>query len=314
MRRNARVTLLCYDPRRPLRYLEIRGTVVEMTEDGAGRHLDEIASKYIGRPRAVLRRRDPDAVRRDRDPGPVPDPADPRRRARCRGPEAAAMTAGAITGHGVAGDPTPADVPIPASHLDLLTRPICAVLTTMGTDGQPQSSLVWVDHDGECARVNTTLERQKGRNLLACRRVSLLVVDPENTARFLQVRGDVELDHGRGGRPRRRADPEVHAASRVLRLDLSGRAAGPRDPGDLPDPRATGHARRDPRLTRPAPAEPDRSTRRLAVGDQPHEVRRAEDADRNIALVHHDETMDLLLVHDPGGLDERRREAHGQGR
>lgn len=49
MCRNARVTLLCYDPRRPLRYLEIRGVVVEMTEDGAGRHLDELASKYIGR-------------------------------------------------------------------------------------------------------------------------------------------------------------------------------------------------------------------------------------------------------------------------
>ena len=49
MRRNARVTLLCYDPRRPLRYLEIRGTVVEMTESGAARHLDELASKYIGR-------------------------------------------------------------------------------------------------------------------------------------------------------------------------------------------------------------------------------------------------------------------------
>jgi PPOX class probable F420-dependent enzyme len=49
MRRNPRVTLLCYDPRRPLRYLEIRGTVVEMTEDGAGRHLDELASKYAGR-------------------------------------------------------------------------------------------------------------------------------------------------------------------------------------------------------------------------------------------------------------------------
>ena len=50
MRRNAWVTLLCYDPRYPLRYLEIRGTVVEMTEEGAGRHLDEIASKYLGRP------------------------------------------------------------------------------------------------------------------------------------------------------------------------------------------------------------------------------------------------------------------------
>jgi len=87
----------------------------------------------------------------------------------------------------------PEPVSVPGSHLDLLTRPICGVLTTMGEDGQPQSSPVWVDHDGECARVNTTLERQKGRNLLANPKVCLLVVDPDNTARFIQIRGDVEL-------------------------------------------------------------------------------------------------------------------------
>ena len=50
MRRNPRVTLLCYDPRQPLRYLELRGTVVEMTEMGAAEHLDRLASKYAGRP------------------------------------------------------------------------------------------------------------------------------------------------------------------------------------------------------------------------------------------------------------------------
>lgn len=87
----------------------------------------------------------------------------------------------------------PETLPIPASHLDLLTRPICGVLTTMGGDGQPQSSLVWVDHDGECARTNTTLQRQKGRNMLANPKVSLLVVDPGNTSRFIQIRGDAEL-------------------------------------------------------------------------------------------------------------------------
>ncbi len=86
-----------------------------------------------------------------------------------------------------------ATLPIPASHLDLLTRPICGVLTTLLPDGQPQSSLVWVDHDGECARVNTTLQRRKGRNLLANPKVSLLVVDPDDTGRFIQVRGDAEL-------------------------------------------------------------------------------------------------------------------------
>ncbi len=86
-----------------------------------------------------------------------------------------------------------APVAIPESHRDLLTRPICGVLTTMGPGGQPESSLMWVDFDGECARLNTTLERRKGRNMLANPKVSLLVVDPDDTGRFLQVRGDAEL-------------------------------------------------------------------------------------------------------------------------
>jgi PPOX class probable F420-dependent enzyme len=50
MRRDPKVTLLCYDPRQPLRYLEVRGTVEEMTEEGALEHLDTLASKYAGRP------------------------------------------------------------------------------------------------------------------------------------------------------------------------------------------------------------------------------------------------------------------------
>jgi PPOX class probable F420-dependent enzyme len=87
----------------------------------------------------------------------------------------------------------PEQVPVPASHVDLLTRPVHGVLTTMMPDGQPQSSLVWVDFDGEYPLVNTTLERQKGRNMRANDRVSLLIVDPDNNSRFLQVRGCAEL-------------------------------------------------------------------------------------------------------------------------
>lgn len=49
MRRDPRVTLLCFDPRRPLRYLEVRGEVVEMTETGALEHLDGLARLYTGR-------------------------------------------------------------------------------------------------------------------------------------------------------------------------------------------------------------------------------------------------------------------------
>ena len=50
MRRNRRVTLLCYDPRQALRHLEVRGMVAEMTEAGAAGHLDCLASKYAGQP------------------------------------------------------------------------------------------------------------------------------------------------------------------------------------------------------------------------------------------------------------------------
>ena len=50
MRRNPRVTLLCYDPRDDGRYLEVRGLVSEMTEVAAGAHLDALTSKYAGRP------------------------------------------------------------------------------------------------------------------------------------------------------------------------------------------------------------------------------------------------------------------------
>ena len=83
--------------------------------------------------------------------------------------------------------------PIPASHVDLLTRPIPAVLTTLMPDDQPQSSLMWCDFDGQCARINTTAERRKGRNMRADPRVTLLIVDPDDTSRYIEIRGDVQL-------------------------------------------------------------------------------------------------------------------------
>jgi PPOX class probable F420-dependent enzyme len=204
MRRDPRVTLLCFDPRRPLRYLEVRGTVIEMTEEGAVRHLDELASKYAGRPiryfgdaipahfaetevPVLCRIRPTHVVAMDGESGANCPPSDP---PGASGPEASAPGVPPSPAASPGSAPPPA---IPADHLDLLLGPVCAVLTTMGADGQPQSSLVWVDVDGECARVNTTLERQKGRNLGLNPKVSLLVVDPGNTSRFIQVRGDAEL-------------------------------------------------------------------------------------------------------------------------
>jgi PPOX class probable F420-dependent enzyme len=47
MRCNPKVTLLAYDPKHPLRNIEIRGTVVEMTEEGALEHLNHLTQLYM---------------------------------------------------------------------------------------------------------------------------------------------------------------------------------------------------------------------------------------------------------------------------
>lgn len=49
MRANPHVTLLVYDPRHPLRHIEIRGIVVDMTEEGALEHLDQLTRLYLHR-------------------------------------------------------------------------------------------------------------------------------------------------------------------------------------------------------------------------------------------------------------------------
>ena len=48
LRRDPRVALAIIDPDNPYRYLEIRGRVSEITEDGADAHIDKMAKKYLG--------------------------------------------------------------------------------------------------------------------------------------------------------------------------------------------------------------------------------------------------------------------------
>jgi PPOX class probable F420-dependent enzyme len=46
---NSRVALSILDPDNPYRYLEIRGNVEAITEDGADDHIDKMAKKYMGK-------------------------------------------------------------------------------------------------------------------------------------------------------------------------------------------------------------------------------------------------------------------------
>jgi PPOX class probable F420-dependent enzyme len=47
MRAEPRVSLAIVDPDNPYRYLEVRGTVTEITEEGADAHIDKMAKKYM---------------------------------------------------------------------------------------------------------------------------------------------------------------------------------------------------------------------------------------------------------------------------
>jgi PPOX class probable F420-dependent enzyme len=50
IRRDPRVSISLQDPANPYRYLEIRGRVVEITQNGADAHIDKLSQKYLGKP------------------------------------------------------------------------------------------------------------------------------------------------------------------------------------------------------------------------------------------------------------------------
>jgi PPOX class probable F420-dependent enzyme len=81
---------------------------------------------------------------------------------------------------------------IPDSHRDLLDA-ATVVLATIGPDGRPQLSPVWFLADGDTVRVSLNTTRQKVKNLRANPVVTLLILDPANSQRYLEIRGDAEL-------------------------------------------------------------------------------------------------------------------------
>jgi PPOX class probable F420-dependent enzyme len=84
-------------------------------------------------------------------------------------------------------------IAVPESHRDLLERPVHAVLATMFASGFPQAQPVWCGFDGTHVLVSTTRERAKGRNMTARPWATILVVDPDDTSRWIEIRGDVEI-------------------------------------------------------------------------------------------------------------------------
>lgn len=79
---------------------------------------------------------------------------------------------------------------IPESYLDLLTeKKAFAHLATVMPDGSPQNTPVWFDYTGGKVRVNSALGRTKVRNMKLGAKVALSIMDPDNSDRYVQLRG-----------------------------------------------------------------------------------------------------------------------------
>jgi len=78
----------------------------------------------------------------------------------------------------------------PASRA-IFDKKVLAHVATLGPDGAPQVTPVWVMLDGDDIVINTALGRAKARNLANDGRVAVSLTDPDDLYTAIVVRGSV---------------------------------------------------------------------------------------------------------------------------
>ncbi|WP_433352912.1 PPOX class F420-dependent oxidoreductase [Microtetraspora malaysiensis] len=74
-----------------------------------------------------------------------------------------------------------------------------ATVVSLNPDGAPQASVVWVRTDGGDILFSTVKGRRKHRNFERDPRVTIVVIDPANPYRYVEVRGMVEMEDDPSG-------------------------------------------------------------------------------------------------------------------
>ena len=77
--------------------------------------------------------------------------------------------------------------------LRLLDGKNYAVLATVNPDGSPQTSVIWVGHDGGDVLFSTVEGRVKHRNMVRDPRVSISVIDWVDPENYIELRGRVSM-------------------------------------------------------------------------------------------------------------------------
>jgi PPOX class probable F420-dependent enzyme len=114
---------------------------------------------------------------------------------------------------------------IPARLRDLLSdeKQAFAALALTLADGSPQVTPIWFSWDGEHVILNTARGRVKDRVMRRGGQVALLIVDPVDPYRYVQIRGRVV------------EETEAGAYDTIcdLRLKYRGDRNYPRNPGEV---------------------------------------------------------------------------------
>ncbi len=89
---------------------------------------------------------------------------------------------------------------IPKEYSDLLSREkrSFADLALVLRDGTPQVTPVWFDWDGEAVIINTARGRVKDNVLHRHPVVAILIADPANPYRYVQIKGPVVYESEEG--------------------------------------------------------------------------------------------------------------------
>jgi PPOX class probable F420-dependent enzyme len=82
---------------------------------------------------------------------------------------------------------------IPESYLDLIKDETKAFgcLATLMRDGSPQLTPIWFNTDGTYILINSAIDRVKDRNMRRNPRVALVITDPNDPYRYIQIRGKI---------------------------------------------------------------------------------------------------------------------------
>lgn len=78
---------------------------------------------------------------------------------------------------------------IPPDLFDLVQRPIFGSLGTIRPDNTVQVNPMWFDYEDDTLRFTHTTKRAKFRNLQQNPSMSLLLTDPDDAMRYLELRG-----------------------------------------------------------------------------------------------------------------------------